>query len=87
MNQPNVFVHVDGVVSAPFCQLGVDVVRAWFAGHCLRTEITTCCNKTGCTCSIDSSIVRKGSAQEKIDFYNTINMMAEGSLYEVNHNL
>lgn len=87
MNQPNVFIHMDGTISAPFCKLGRDVVYAWNAKHCLYSDITKCCDNTGCTCGVDSNIMRKGSAQEKENFYNTINMMAEESIYEVNHNL
>lgn len=87
MNQPNVFVHVDGVVSAPFCPLGVAVVRAWYAHHNLWSDITTCCNNTGCTCSVESAIIRKGTPEEKAEFYNTIAQMADGALYQANHNL
>lgn len=86
MDTPNVFIHMDNSVSAPMCQLGRVIVYRWAQGNNIIME-GTCCNSVACTCSNDYPITRKGSNQEKADFYNTLRQMADASLYESSHNL
>ena len=82
----NVFIHVDGSSSAPFCELGKREIYRWANGDCVGME-GMCCTSIGCTCSNEWPISRKANAEEKQEFYNTLNQMADAAIYESNLNL
>jgi hypothetical protein len=71
----NVFIHIDGSSSAPFCQLGKCEVYRWANGDCVLMEGTQCDNPA-CTCNIQWPISRKGTIEEKRQFYITQSQLA-----------
>jgi hypothetical protein len=73
---PNVFIHTDNTVSAPYCQLGRSIVYAWNARHLLWDDQLSCCNSIGCTCLVESPIQRKGTEEEKKKFYMALHASA-----------
>lgn len=72
--QPNVFIHIDGSSSAPFCQLGKCEVYRWANGDCVLMEGAQCDNPN-CTCNVEWPISRKGTIEEKQEFYNTVRQL------------
>jgi hypothetical protein len=88
MNTPNVFLHDNNIFSAPFCHIGQQLVYMWFNNRPPNfPEGTVCCNSMFCTCSADYPIKRKGTPQEKENFYQSLSILADERLYEAAHNL